>query len=92
MNPEQELQDEAGAALGDPRRCPRHTHVKISSPDGLHDAPCGECEWEIDGKDRDNEAASPTHAWHTDEEGSICGNWACPNLSLPGSDFCAECS
>lgn len=29
---------------GDPRRCPWHPHVQTSSPDGLFDAPCGECE------------------------------------------------
>lgn len=29
---------------GDPRRCPRHPHVKTSSDDGMFDAPCGECE------------------------------------------------
>jgi len=32
---------------GDPRRCPRHGEV-TSSPDGLHDAPCGACEYEAD--------------------------------------------
>lgn len=43
---EEEMDAEAGAAYGDPRRCPRHPHVQTSSPDGLHDAPCGECEAE----------------------------------------------
>lgn len=39
-------QDEEGAQYGDPRRCPHHPHVTTSSPDGLFDAPCGECEAE----------------------------------------------
>lgn len=30
---------------GDPRRCPHHPHVVTSSPDGMFDAPCGECEY-----------------------------------------------
>lgn len=37
--------DEEGAALGDPRRCPWHPHVATSSPDGMFDGPCGECEY-----------------------------------------------
>jgi hypothetical protein len=36
------VRDEMGA--GDARRCPRHPSVKVSSDDGLFDAPCGECE------------------------------------------------
>jgi hypothetical protein len=50
------MDDEAGAAYGDPRRCPRHPKVITSSNDGLHDAPCGVCEheseygtWEVNG-------------------------------------------
>lgn len=42
------MDDELGAAMGDPRRCPHHPHVAISSPDGMFDAPCGECEYESD--------------------------------------------
>jgi hypothetical protein len=34
--------------LGDPRRCPRHPHVATSSPDGMFDGLCGECEAEMD--------------------------------------------
>jgi hypothetical protein len=44
----QEELDELGAALGDPRRCRRHPEVVTSSPDGMHDAPCGKCEAEMD--------------------------------------------
>ncbi len=33
---------------GDPRRCRRHPHVVTSSPDGLFDGLCGECEAEGD--------------------------------------------
>ena len=36
---------------GDARRCPRHPHVKTSSADGMHDAPCGECEAAMDDWD-----------------------------------------
>lgn len=45
---------------GDPRRCPRHG-VTTSSADGLHDAPCGACEMEIDAADERDawEALSP---------------------------------
>lgn len=32
---------------GDPRRCPRHG-TPTSSPDGLFDAPCGKCEYEME--------------------------------------------
>lgn len=53
---EEHLQD-TELAYGDPRHCPIHRHVMTSSPDGMHDAPCGECEadmaqaadmWDID--------------------------------------------
>lgn len=33
---------------GDPRRCPHHPHVTTSSNDGMFDAPCGECEHEME--------------------------------------------
>lgn len=39
-----ELMYEEGAAMGDPRRCPHHPHIKTSSNDGMFDAPCDECE------------------------------------------------
>ena len=38
---------EEQAGYGDPRRCPRHPHIAISSPDGLFDAPCSLCEQEM---------------------------------------------
>lgn len=44
----EELDAEESSRYGDPRRCPRHPHVATSSADGLHDAPCGQCEFEID--------------------------------------------
>jgi hypothetical protein len=50
----EEVQYELGAELGDPRRCPRHPHVKTSSNDGMHDAPCGACEAEMDLDDDTN--------------------------------------
>lgn len=43
---ENEMQDEAGAQFGDPRTCKWHPGVRVSSPDGMHDAPCGACEGE----------------------------------------------
>lgn len=45
---EEEMQYEEGAKLGDPRCCPRHPHVKTSSPDGMFDGLCGACEAEMD--------------------------------------------
>jgi len=43
-----EFHDEEGASLGDPRHCPHHPHVVTSSPDGLFDGVCGECEHAYD--------------------------------------------
>lgn len=34
--------------FGDPRRCSRHPDVKTSSDDGMFDAPCGKCEFEME--------------------------------------------
>lgn len=48
-----EMQDEAGAALGDPRRCRRHPDQVVSSPDGLFDGLCGKCECEADDEGDD---------------------------------------
>lgn len=42
--------DEAGAELGDARRCPSHPHVKTSSPDGMFDVDCNECEAEMEAE------------------------------------------
>lgn len=33
---------------GDPRRCPSHPWVRTSDRFGMHDAPCGACEYEIE--------------------------------------------
>ena len=46
MDERQELEDEYNARYGDPRRCPVHGRV-TSSPDGIFDAPCPECEGEM---------------------------------------------
>lgn len=49
IDPYQEaMEDELGAAMGDPRRCPHHPHVITSSPDGMFDAPCDVCEGEME--------------------------------------------
>jgi len=48
MDRDQELLAEYNAQFGDPRRCPSHPHVTTSSPDGMFDAPCGECEAEME--------------------------------------------
>jgi hypothetical protein len=45
---DQASDDEMGAEMGDPRRCPHHPGVQTSSPDGMFDAPCGACEAESD--------------------------------------------
>ncbi len=42
-----ELEAEEDARWGDPRRCPVHGRA-TSSPDGLFDSPCPECEAEQD--------------------------------------------
>jgi hypothetical protein len=47
MNEQDELRDEYEARWGDPRRCPVHGCV-TSSPDGMHDCPCWECEGEAE--------------------------------------------
>ena len=41
------LDDEMGAAWGDPRRCPIHPNVRTSSADGMFDGLCGACEGEM---------------------------------------------
>ena len=50
--------DEDDFYTGDPRRCPRHPHVATSTPDGLHDMDCGDCEAEAEA-DRAPSAAAP---------------------------------
>ncbi len=35
------------SALGDPRRCRAHPNIATSSADGMFDAPCGQCEYEM---------------------------------------------
>ena len=32
---------------GDARRCPAHPNIKTSSPCGMFDAPCGQCEHDM---------------------------------------------
>lgn len=46
-----EAQEDALAALGDPRRCARHPSVVIGSPCGMFDGLCGICESEADDAD-----------------------------------------
>ena len=43
---EQERMDDDRSTYGDPRRCPRHG-CRISSDNGLFDAPCPMCENEM---------------------------------------------
>ena len=38
-------------SYGDPRKCPRHPNVAISSPDGMFDCDCSLCEAEADRGD-----------------------------------------
>jgi len=42
------VSDERDMLFGDPRRCPRHPNVATSSPDGMIDGLCGECEAAMD--------------------------------------------
>lgn len=53
------MDDEFGAQFGDPRRCPRHPGQVTSSPDGMHDCPCGSCEMGMED-DRFDQPASVT--------------------------------
>jgi len=43
---QEELAYEHDAQYGDPRCCPYHPHVKTSSPCGMFDALCDECEYD----------------------------------------------
>lgn len=58
MTYEREMDDERGGEYGDPRRCKVHGCV-TSSPDGMFDAPCPQCENEIEDarwREHDGEA------------------------------------
>jgi hypothetical protein len=75
---DRELQDEEGGAYGDPRRCPFHPHVVTSSPDGMFDAPCDECEHageeELAAEEYAAQQADPLRAecvW--DDKRIVCG-------------------
>jgi hypothetical protein len=62
--------------LGDPRRCPKHPNEVTSSPDGLFDAPCGRCEYEMDAEfyaEMDAAEAAPKAEFEppVDEDGDI---------------------
>ena len=59
VDPAAEAREDELGAWGNPRRCPRHPHVQTSSNDGMHDAPCGDCEGES------NDAA---RAWDHDRD------------------------
>lgn len=56
---EEARQDEMGAEMGDPRRCPRHPNVKTSSNDGMFDCLCEICEGEMSDEAEEHRA---THA------------------------------
>jgi hypothetical protein len=43
---------------GDPRRCPFHGSM-LSSPNGMHDAECPQCEAETDSQQEDNGGLPP---------------------------------
>lgn len=76
-----EMQDEEGAALGDPRRCPRHPHVKTSSPCGMFDGNCSECEHAISLEEMahyaQQEAEGEGDAGY-DESTNPSNGWRCP--------------
>lgn len=48
------------SSLGDARRCEYHPHVRTSSSDGMFDAPCNECEAEMDDWHAERDAADDT--------------------------------
>ena len=53
-------QAELGGILGDPRRCPIHGET-ISSPNGMFDGVCGQCEYLSSMEDPDpNYVPAPT--------------------------------
>ena len=52
----------------DPTRCPRHPREVIRSDDGMFDAPCGACEYEMDAIEPHNCEATLT----TDGYGAFC--------------------
>lgn len=47
--------EELLGSYGDPRRCRHHPHVRTSSADGMHDAPCGECEFGMEAEEGEEE-------------------------------------
>jgi hypothetical protein len=67
---QEELADEMFS--GDARRCPRHPHVQTSSPDGLFDTCCPECEAEM--------AMEPDDQPHTDDAMFTCPDCAATML------------
>jgi len=42
------IEEDFDVLYGDPRRCPHHPHITTSSPDGMFDTPCNECECNSD--------------------------------------------
>lgn len=62
MPQHEELEIEA-CSDGDARRCPRHPHVATSSPDGLHDTPCGLCEQEMEALFDEEPHDGPSNDW-----------------------------
>lgn len=62
---------EEDGATGDARRCPVHPSMKTSSDDGMFDAPCPACEYEMAGEhdyaaywsDPFREVCVPLGAW-----------------------------
>lgn len=57
---EAEMRREDFFPEGDARVCPSHPNVKTSSADGMFDAPCGRCEYEMslaEDTDADTDAA-----------------------------------
>lgn len=68
---EEEMMYELGAEMGDARRCPRHPHVATSSPDGMFDCDCYECEGEAEAEYQAMETARVGGfcAWRQEEAG-----------------------
>lgn len=74
--------DSADFGYGDARRCPRHPHVKTSSDDGMFDGVCGQCEYEGDMAEHEEEARLDAIRY----PGGRCADaWKEPECGVPNA-------
>lgn len=78
--------------MGDARRCPSHPNEVTSSPDGMFDAPCGQCEHEsdtegalLDALDADAAATAPMQVVRPvdDTDGADAVRWHISDDDVP---------